>query len=134
MRAITSRQHTIVKTFRALARGSHSHMLLDGWHLLADAVRATVTIETIAIAGEPSAADQRVLDRVRRSGAEIVSVSAAVLDAMSPVRSPSGVVAIARRPQVSPSELEVPPPALILAIAGVQDPGNVGAAIRSAAG
>ncbi len=34
---VTSRQHAIVKTFRAIARGSDSHLLLDGWHLLTEA-------------------------------------------------------------------------------------------------
>ncbi|MGH9385030.1 MAG: TrmH family RNA methyltransferase [Vicinamibacterales bacterium] len=134
MRVIASRQHSIVKTFRAIARGSQSHLLLDGWHLLTDAVRANVIVETIAVAGEPRASDARVLERARTSGADVIAVSAKVIEALSPVRSASSVVAIARRPNVPASALLSPSPALVLAIAGVQDPGNVGAAIRSAAG
>ena len=34
---ITSRQHALVKTFRAVARGDESRALLDGWHLLHEA-------------------------------------------------------------------------------------------------
>lgn len=134
MHAITSRQHAIVKTFRAVARGSHSQMLLDGWHLLTEAVDTGVTVDTIAIAGDPTPTQRRMLDRARAGGADIIAVSAKVIDALSPVRSPSAIVAIARRPDVAMSALQSPSPALILAIAGVQDPGNVGAAIRSAAG
>lgn len=134
MHAITSRQHAIVKTFRAVARGSDTQMLLDGWHLLTEAIDTGVTVDAIAIAGEPARQEQRVLDRARAAGADVIAVSAKVIDALSPVRSPSAVVAIAQRPDVAMPALRSPSPALILAIAGVQDPGNVGAAIRSAAG
>jgi TrmH family RNA methyltransferase len=134
MRAITSRQHSIVKTFRTIARGSRSHLLLDGWHLLADAVRAQVAVETVAITGDPRPDEARVLERARSAGADVVAVSAKVIEAISPVKSPSTVVSIARRPDVPASALLSPSPALVLAIAGVQDPGNVGAAIRAAAG
>ena len=133
MRAITSRQHAIVKTFRAIARGSKSHVLLDGSHLLHEALHTGVTVDTIAVSGEPGADDARLLERARQSGCDVIAVSPAVLDALSPVRTPSGVVAIARRPQVSMAALLSPTPALVLAVAGVQDPGNVGAAIRAAA-
>jgi RNA methyltransferase, TrmH family len=74
-----------------------------------------------------------VLERARRAGAQVVAVSSTVIDAISPVRSPSAVVALARRPSVAMAALHSPSPALVLAIAGVQDPGNVGAAIRAAA-
>src|SRR5262245_57786221 len=134
MRTITSRQHAIVKTFRAVADRSDRSMLLDGWHLVTEAINARIALETIAISGKPSQADARVLERARRAGAELVPVSQKVIDALSPVRSPSSVVAIARRPEATLASLRMPAPALVLAIAGVQDPGNVGAAIRAAAG
>lgn len=130
---ITSRQHPIVKEFRELARGGGDLMLLDGWHLLHEAAAAAVAVETIAICGPPSAAEQRVVDRLRRDGAQIVDVSGTVLNALSPVNSPTGVVAAARRPAVTHSAILTPPPALVLAATGLQDPGNAGAIIRSAA-
>ena len=63
---------------------------------------------------------------------------------MSPVRSPSGVVALARRPAWSlthvfaaridsdPSLGPRPVPQLVLAATDVQDPGNIGAMVRAA--
>jgi TrmH family RNA methyltransferase len=134
MRAITSRQHALVKTFRAVADRSDRSMLLDGWHLVTEAIHAGVAMETIAVSGTPKPDDARRLERARRGGADVVAVSAKVIDALSPVRSPSGVVAIARRPDTTLASLRSPAPALVLALAGVQDPGNVGAAIRAAAG
>lgn len=130
---ITSRQHPIVKEFRELARGDRDLMLLDGWHLLSEAATAQIPVEKIAICGPPSSVEQRLVDRLRRNGAQIVDVSGSVLNALSPVNAPTGVVASARRPAVPHSAIVAPAPALILAATGLQDPGNAGAIIRSAA-
>ncbi|HWI18130.1 MAG TPA: RNA methyltransferase [Vicinamibacterales bacterium] len=130
---ITSRQHPVVKEFRALARGAGPLMLLDGWHLLAEAANASVTVEKIAICGPPTAKEIAVIDRLRRAGAQVVEVSGTVLNALSPVNAPTGVVASAHIPTISSSAVLSPSPALVLAAAGLQDPGNAGAIIRSAA-
>jgi TrmH family RNA methyltransferase len=130
---ITSRQHPIVKEFRALARGSGEMILLDGWHLLGEAAAARVVVDKIAICGPPTATEQRVVDRLRRAGAQIVEVSGGVLNALSPVNAPTGVVASAQRPSPAGTSILSPAPALVLAAAGLQDPGNAGAIIRSAA-
>lgn len=133
MTVITSRHHPIVKQFRELARGGGPMMLLDGWHLITEAVNAGVAIETVAVCGPATRAEQTVIDRASRDGAQIVTVSGAVLNAMSPVSSPTGVVASARKPATDAAALVAPPPALVLAGIGIQDPGNAGAVIRSAA-
>ena len=130
---ITSRQHPIVKEFRDLARGSAELMLLDGWHLLHEAASARVAVEKIAICGPPTKAEQVIVDRLQRVGAQVVEVSGTVLNALSPVNSPTGVVASARMPSVTLASVLKPAPALVLAAAGLQDPGNAGAIIRSAA-
>ena len=130
---ITSRQHPIVKEFRELARGGGPLILLDGWHLLGEAATAKVAVEKIAICGPPTANEQRVVDRLKRAGAQIVDVSGSVLNALSPVNSPTGVVASARRPSVESASILKPSPALVLAATGLQDPGNAGAIVRSAA-
>ena len=130
---ITSRQHPIVKEFRDLARGAGPLMLLDGWHLLGEAAAARVVVEKIAVSGPPTAHEQRIVDRLRRDGAQLVEVSGTVLNALSPVNSPTGVVATARIPSISSPSVLAPAPALVLAAMGLQDPGNAGAIIRSAA-
>jgi TrmH family RNA methyltransferase len=132
MSIITSRHHPIIKEFREAARGSEL-MLLDGWHLLTEAVHAGIVIETLAICGPATAEEQIVLDRASREGARVVEVSGSVLNALSPVNSPTGVVATARKPETPASAMLSPAPALVLAGLGIQDPGNAGAVIRSAA-
>jgi TrmH family RNA methyltransferase len=130
---ISSRHHPIVKEFRELARGAGPLMLLDGWHLLSEAASANVAVEKVAVCGPPTANEKVIVDRLRRHGALVVEVSGSVLNALSPVNSPTGVVASARIPSVASSHVLTPAPALVLAAAGLQDPGNAGAVIRSAA-
>jgi TrmH family RNA methyltransferase len=130
---ITSRQHGLVKEFRRVAAGDTPLALLDGWHLLEDAIRARLAIETIAVVPETmTPATQRLLERARDAGTTVVAVSPNVLEALSPVRSPTGVVGLAQRRVAMMSQLLTPAPALIVLAVDMQDPGNVGAVIRSA--
>src|ERR1700681_3813504 len=69
--------------------------------------------------------------RVEGSGAQVLSVSAPVMAAVSPVRSSSVIVAIADRPPRSGERLYAGTPLVIVAC-DVQDPGNVGAMVRVA--
>ena len=108
-------------------------MLLDGWHLLGEAAEANVVVEKIAICGPPTSKEQVLVDKLLRGGALVVEVTGSVLNAISPVNSPTGVVASARVPVTSSASVLAHSPALVLAAAGLQDPGNVGAVIRSAA-
>jgi TrmH family RNA methyltransferase len=136
MHRITSRQNPLVTRFRDVARGDIAdRILLDGEHLLCDAVAAGASVEVAAFGQE--AADGRLsalADRVRRAGGHVVVVTAPVLDALSPVRQPSGVVAIAARPTSAVERVFEAAPQLVVLIADVQDPGNVGAIIRAAEG
>jgi TrmH family RNA methyltransferase len=146
MERITSRQNAIVKRFRELARASaataSSEMLLDGAHLVQEALATGVAIEIAAFSERHLANTRSPLSGLARDlgsrGGRTVGVTEQVLAAMSPVEHPSGVVAIARAcPSTveaafsSGSDPKVAP--LVLVLAGLQDPGNVGAIVRSAA-
>ncbi len=88
MPALTSRHHPIVKEFRELARGGGPRLLLDGWHLVAEAARAGVRLETVAISGTPSPEHQAILGRATGPQTRVVEVSTAVMNALSPVQVP----------------------------------------------
>ena len=128
---ITSRQHPVVKTFRAVARGDATRALLDGWHLLHEAVASGMKVETVAVASAPNASDRALLERLSRD-TEIIEVASSVMDALSPVRTPTGVAAVITRPSVEMTRVTQPTPALVVVAIDVQDPGNIGAMIRSA--
>jgi TrmH family RNA methyltransferase len=132
---IGSRQNPIVKQFRAAAERSDGTLLLDGAHLLEEALDCGVEIAIVALRDELSDGAAGLLARrAGARGARVVGVSAQVLDAISPVRTPSGIVAIARRRAASLDAALAHPPQLVLVLADIQDPGNVGAIVRAAEG
>lgn len=113
-------------------------MVLDGAHLVLDALRAGITIDLIIAAGDqldaPQPDVQELFHRAREARVPIHEATTAALDAASPVRTPSGIVALARWAPAPLSAVWSPAPALVLGLVDVQDPGNAGAAIRSADG
>jgi len=156
---ITSRQNAVVKRFRDLARDSRAaapagradrhgqghagEILLDGPHLVEEALACDIPIDVAAFSDRAIANVRSPLARlakdVHRRGGRPVVVSDRVLAAISPVEHPSGVVAIARTrakdvravfagARVSGRHLPI-----VLILAGLQDPGNVGAIVRTAA-
>lgn len=142
METIASRNNAVVKAFRALARGrgENGRLLLEGEHLVSEAVEAGVRIATAALAARllkrggnaHHATVGRLAQRLRAEGARVVSVTESVMAAMSPVQTPSGIVAIAEfTPPPLERVLEGALP-LVAVLAGVQDPGNLGAVVRTA--
>ena len=121
-----------MRQFRDVAQGDVAdRILLDGEHLIEEAVASGIEIE-IAAFTDPIA--HGTFARRFTSATKAVIVSDAVLNAMSPVRSPSGAVAIAKRPRVDLARVFARTPQLILCLHGIQDPGNVGAIVRAAEG
>ena len=66
------------------------------------------------------------------SSVKALIATPSVLEAMSPAREPSGIVAIGRRPATKVETMLTPVPGLALVAVDVQDPGNVGAIVRVA--
>ncbi len=129
---IASRQNPLVARFRAGARGAAPGLiLLDGAHLVQEAIGAGVRLRHVAIAAESAdAADLADLIRaLTRSSAELAIATAPVMAAMSPMRTPGAVIALAERPDSGDVYGARP---LVIVAADVQDPGNIGAIVRVA--
>jgi tRNA G18 (ribose-2'-O)-methylase SpoU len=98
---ITTRQNEFVQQCRALARerpeGSDL-VLLDGSHLVGEALAAGISILRVAAIPRirQSAEGADLIARLEQRSVAVVDVSDRLLEAMSPVRTPSGLVAIAR--------------------------------------
>jgi TrmH family RNA methyltransferase len=129
---IASRQNPVVREFRAAADAASGRMLLDGEHLLDEALAAGLRIDLVALSDRRLDGAPDLAERAARQGARLYTVTDAVLDAISPVRQPSGVVALAQRPPATLEDALRHPPQLVLMLSNVQDPGNVGAVVRAA--
>jgi TrmH family RNA methyltransferase len=135
MPTITSRQNPVVARYRAAARRDDDDVvLLDGAHLVAEALAARVRIEhaTISAAAREDPDLQRLRGALDRVNVEVAVAAAPVMDAISPVRSPSAIVALATRPVGQIDALFADTDTLIVAAVNVQDPGNAGAIVRVA--
>ncbi len=135
MLRITSRTHTIVRAFRRTAeRPDGFSLLADGVHLVREADRAGLGL-LVAITDRHYGSDSEagVLARALEArDVEVHVVTEPVMAAMSPVKTPSGIVAMIARDHPFPLDVLDDPRALIVAPVHVQDPGNVGAIVRAA--
>jgi TrmH family RNA methyltransferase len=132
---ITSRQNPLVARFRAAARGeAGAPLLLDGPHLLGDALAAHLSIVYAAVTA--AALDREdvsaLVVALGGAGVEVTIVSPPVMNAISPVRTPSGIVALADRPAGEPERMFAGAAPLVVVASDMQDPGNLGAIVRVA--
>ena len=135
MERISSRQNPLVRRFRELSGGvvrNPADVLLDGEHLVREAMASGVSIDAAAFrasSAHPVLLD--LADEIAARGGRTYEVTASVLAAMSPVREPSGVVAIASLARATLQSALDRQPQFVLLLHGVQDPGNVGAVVRA---
>ncbi len=134
MERISSRQNSVARRFRALvqAGATDDDILLDGPHLLGEALDAGIAVEVAAFAESAAPNLTVVIERATAAEVRTIVTGDALFRALSPVREPSGVVSIARRPAASLDAALARSPQLLLLLDGVQDPGNVGAIVRAA--
>ena len=136
---MTGAPHSSVKRYRELARnpltnGHERELLLDGCHLLSEARTSGLVVESAAFdeiaLNEPAV--RALADRLTAEGTEVFVVPRKVLVSMSPVKTPSGAVGIARRTLGSLESILGGSNPLVVIAHDVQDPGNVGAMMRTA--
>jgi TrmH family RNA methyltransferase len=138
MKTISSRDNPIVHTYRELASEADANgarLLLDGVHLVRDAHAARLDFESVAVAASrltEETEEAEVARALEAAGVPVVSAPDLVFAAMSPVRSPSGIVAIALRTPIDATAVWNTRNGFTLVAIDVQDPGNLGALIRAA--
>ncbi|HEY8551074.1 MAG TPA: RNA methyltransferase [Vicinamibacterales bacterium] len=137
MEVIASRKNPLVLMMRRAAAGDEpDRMVLDGQHLVEEARAARVPLAAVAFASRtlatPDGRIRRLATTLAGTGVRVVQVSDAVMAAMSPTTTPSGVIALAARPRHTLANVLAKSPALLVVAIDVQDPGNVGAMARVA--
>lgn len=132
---IRSRSHPLIKGVRALARGSDDdRVLLEGMRLVLDAVSAGWSFDVVLVRDD----DLQAIAAFDEARVAYRLVSGAALDGVGSLKTTPSVVAIAPRPgSLARAELrehlEASKDRVLLAgIAGIADPGNLGALSRSA--
>ncbi len=138
LKTISSRDNPLIKRFAALSRSAparkrHGMCLLEGEHLAQSYVAHVGALEIIAIRANAANGDGTALTATQQAlvehSQEAVLVAPALFDSLSTLVSPTGVLAIASVPASPPLATS----GFVLALDEVQDPGNVGTLIRTAA-
>ena len=125
MQRITSRHNALVTRCRAIARNEErGALLLDGAHLVGEALAAGLVIHQAIVAAERTGERDIVpiVTLLERAHVPIFAASSVVMAAVSPVRSPSALVAIADRPPAADDRGDAGPSALMVIACDVQDP------------
>jgi RNA methyltransferase, TrmH family len=132
MKLIQSRDNAFFKALKRLAesgreRRKSGKTLLDGVHLVEAYEAAFGTVETLIVAESALAGGEiaRLLD-----GREAVVLADALMRELGLVDTPSGLLAVVAMPSAS-TGIDLAADAVLLD--GVQDPGNVGTLLRTAA-
>lgn len=132
---LTSLQNPLVKQLRKLHQTKERHerelFLLEGTHLLVEACAVDYPLETVCCTPAWQERHPELWAEASKRSDRVELVSPEVLKALATTVNPDGVVATAPR-----SLKKIPPrttSGLLLALETIQDPGNLGTIIRTAA-
>jgi len=128
---IRSRRNETLKAIRRLRRRQGDHLLLEGPHLLEEALRRAIEIETTLVTPR-FRADPRWQPLLMRLSRPPLEVEEPLLDELLDSDSPRGVLALARRSTHGAEVIPLERDAVVIYLDGVQDPGNLGAIARVA--
>lgn len=135
VRIIESRQNARLKELRqaiaATGRHARDHVAIEGHKLLKEALRAGLHVASVFVARNA----ESLVDALElQSNMEILSVPGKLLDAALATESPQPIAALIEQPEWSWAHVlgERRSAALVVVLAGIQDPGNLGTILRSA--
>lgn len=145
MKAVASRDNPSFKDLRDLARDARrqrreARTLLDGPHLVAAALDHGVLPDLIAVSERAAALPEIIALLARLPGVTTLCLRDALFDEISELKTPLGILARIAVPDNTADPASAVPPAPTLMPAGdcllldaVQDAGNVGTLLRTAA-
>ncbi|MBN2490732.1 MAG: RNA methyltransferase [Planctomycetes bacterium] len=131
---LSDRQRRLLEALhRRKGREKHGLFLVEGPRLVAEALAARWALEEVFFDpdGEVESV-RRLLSDLERSGVPRFAVTSCELRAAAGTVTPQGILATARRPEVDLAAALRRARGTVLIVDGVQDPGNVGALLRTA--
>lgn len=130
---LTSLQNPLVKQLRKLHRAKDRReqgvFLLEGTHLLEEACAANFPLETVCATADWQCAHPQLWEQLEQLAQRVELVSPEVLQAIATTVQPDGIVATA--PSLSGDAPQFTRLGIVLET--IQDPGNLGTLIRTAA-
>lgn len=136
MRTLASRDNAHIKLLHELARSARERRerrltLLDGAHLVGAALACGWPVRELLVSDEGLANSEIVQLLDAANGVPVTHVAGRLFAHISPVDTPSGIVGLIDYPtQIADSPEEG---CSILVLEAVQDPGNLGSILRTAA-
>jgi RNA methyltransferase, TrmH family len=137
LRRVTSRQNAMVKDLRkALSQSEPTesgHIAIEGIRIIEEAIRSGLRFQAIFFSDAGSAHATRILPQIG-SNVEVLQLPDDVFASAVSTESPQGVAALVKLRSHKLEDLleESNPNLLLVGVAGIQDPGNLGTIIRSA--
>ena len=136
---LRSKDNFVLKLVRLVAsqarRAPQDLVLAEGVRCVEEAIGANRIIEAVLCSEGFGIAEReaKLLDALSHLNVRLYRTSERLLKSVSDVRSPQGVLALVHAPAVSLKDCPTTPSPLILCACGLQDPGNLGTLIRTAA-
>lgn len=143
---ITSLTNHLVKHAKALHRRKEredsGEMILEGMRLVEEAERAGASLRYVLHTSPRESRLESLLDSLRANGVACYEATSQVLETCSDTQTPQGIVAVCRQPALASlgELLALMSDAscgahgklrIVLALDGIQDPGNLGTIIRT---
>ena len=132
---IRSRDNALVRRLRALIRtgADGASGLLEGFKLLEEALSSGMAVEEAVLCprAESHPRFSPLADALQRHGVRPRWVTDVILDSLSDADASQGVLAVVQRPRFEEAQLFRGNPLLLVAV-GIQNPGNLGALLRTA--
>ena len=134
-RKIVGRHHPLIKRIRAMVHSGDllddGEILLETPHLIEDAIQSGVAINTLLVRSDAAAPVWELLHRVS-GGTKQYSIEPKRFAELTSTENNPGIIALAKASAWKEENMFSGRRTLLLVLAGIQDPGNLGTILRAA--
>jgi RNA methyltransferase, TrmH family len=120
---------------RRKARGREGRFVAEGVRTVEDLLRSPIPIRGALVSPSLESTPRGTALRAAlvERGVEVADVDEREFASAAETESPQGILVVADIPERTLDDIALPPTARILVLDGIQDPGNVGTIVRTAA-